>query len=489
MFKSLITLIVLNVLSFIIVSQDSTDVNVIKKEIQKLINDYSLKNASISFLVKQIDNDSIIAEYNSNTSLVPASTMKIITTATALEVLTPFYNFKTILQYDGYIDSNCTLNGNIYIKGGGDPTLGSRFVNSKQLIQNWSNKIANIGITKINGKIIGDASFFNYEYIPQSWTWGDIGNYYGSGTSGLSIFDNTINYYFNSKNKQGDSTKIVCTEPYTPDLETKNYVVSWNTKKDEAYIYGAPYNGIRTIKGRIPLNRKEFKVKGSMPDPAYTAAFELETDLWKNKIPVLEKASTIKRLNYNNNYINNKRISFDTIYSVNVSKIVYWTNLISNNLFAEHLLRHIGKKTFKHNDYFHSTLAVNNFWKEKNILLSGFYINDGSGLSRKNAMSAKHLVDVLIYMKKESKYYKSFYSSLPIAGKTGTLKTIGRKTKIQGNLRAKSGTMTRVKSYAGYVKSNSGKNLCFAILVNNYTCNNLEIKKKLEKVMVSLGNF
>lgn len=475
--------------SVIVVFSQTTNNNSIQRAIDALKKDPSLKHASISFLVKDIDKDTIIASHNPNNSLIPASTMKIVTTATALQLLGSYHKLKTYLQYDGYIDSNCTLHGNIYIKGGGDPTLGSRFFKSPHLIEEWSHKIANLGISKIDGKIIGDASYFSYEYVPSTWTWGDMGNYYGTGISGLSIYDNTTHLYFNSGEKKGDPTTIDCVKPYTPDVEIRNNVKSWTTKKDEAYIYGAPYDGLRIVKGKIPMAKENFDVRGSMHEPAYVAAFELEASLWRNGISVIESATTTRRMLNENIKINKKRTNFDTISSPSLSKIVYWTNLISNNLFAEHLLRHIGVKRYKNGGVYSSTLAVTKYWKNKGLLSTGFYMNDGSGLSRSNAVSAQHLVSILTYMKKRSKYGKTFYSSLPTAGKTGTLKSIGRKTKIQGNLRAKSGTMTRIKSYAGYVKSASGKNLCFAIIVNNHTCSGLQIKKKLEKIMVSLGNY
>ncbi len=463
--------------------------NSIQKAINSLKNDPSLQHATISFLIKDIDNDTVIASLNQATSLVPASTMKIFSTATALEMLSSFHRFKTYLQYDGYIDSNCTLHGNIYIKGGGDPTLGSRYLKNNLLIEKWSDAVANLGINKIEGKIIGDASYFSYEYVPSTWSWSDMGNYYGTGISGLSIHDNTTHFYFDSGANKGDSTVVECYKPYTPDMKVRNKVKSWTTKKDLAYIYGAPYDGLRTIKGRIPLAKTNFDVKGSMHEPAYTAAFELESLLWKNGIEVSMPSTTTRRLENLGLLEKTKRMTFDTVQSPSISKIIYWTNLYSNNLFAEHLLRHIGVFKYKDGSVFSSTLAISNYWKKKGLLQSGFYISDGSGLSRFDAVSSENLVEVLTYMKKESKYSKTFYSSLPIAGKTGTLRTIGKKTKIQGNLRAKSGTMTRIKSYAGYVTSASGKNLCFAIIVNNHTCNGLQIKKKLEKVMVSMGNY
>jgi len=466
--------------------------NSIEKAFRTFKSDYALKNASISFQVVRLKDKKVIAEYNPNQSMVSASTMKVVTTATALEILGSYKKFETQLLYSGHIDSNCVLHGDIIIKGGGDPTLGSKYFykNQSALMHNWADDIAKLGIHKIEGRIIADASYFSDEYVPSTWSWGDMGNYYGTGVSGLNIYDNTLKFNFSSGPKNGDSTVIECIEPYCPGLTIDNRVKAGKTKKDLAYIYGGPFDQYRLIKGTIPMGVSDFIVKGSMHDPAYVAAFELESILWKMDIPVSKTATTNRNLEmFENEKISSELKLISKIESPSLSKIVYWTNLISNNLFAETLLRQIGKKKYKDGSVFSSTLAVQKFWKSKDVVLNGFYMNDGSGLSRSNAISARNLVQILEYMKTKSKYKDSFYSSLPIAGKTGTLKSYGRKTAIQGNLRAKSGTMTRVKSFAGYVKDKSGENLAFAIIVNNHTCTTYQIGKKLEKLMISLGNY
>lgn len=465
--------------------------NSIDRAINVLKSDFSLKNASISFIVKDLDSNKVISEYNPNTSLPSASTMKVITTATALDMLGSYRKFETSLKYDGYIDSNCVLHGNIYIVGGGDPTLGSKHFQKKYglFLPNWVIEISELGIDSIAGSVIGDASYFSDEYVAATWTWGDIGNYYGAGVSGLSIYDNTVKFEFSSGPNAKDSTFIDCFYPYTPDLTIDNRVKASNTKKDLAYVYGGPNNPIRTIKGTIPKGQVEYVVKGAMHEPAYVAAFELESALWEKGIKVGGNATTIRRLKSSGSYFESERKEITVNKSPTISQIVYWTNLISNNLYAEHLLKHIGVKKYHDGSVFSSTLAVTKYWKSKGVDMSGFYMNDGSGLSRSNAVTSAQLVAVLEYMKLKSKYSKSFLSSLPVAGKTGTMRSIGKKTKIYGNLKAKSGTMTRIKSYAGYVKSASGRNLAFAIIVNNHNCTSFQIKKKLEAVMVALGNY
>ena len=173
--------------------------------------------------------------------------------------------------------------------------------------------------------------------------------------------------------------------------------------------------------------------------------------------------------------------------SPSIGQIAYYTNHVSINLFAEHLLNEMGVAIFNDGSNYSGGMAVQNFWNSR-IDSKGMYVSDGSGMSRMNAISARHLTSILDYMA-SSKNYSSFYSSLPIAGKSGTMSRIGRNTYAAGRLRAKSGTMTRVKSYAGYVTSKSGKNLAFAIIVNNYNCYTSTITKKLEQIMVEIANY
>lgn len=476
---------------FILSTTITVSQNNIMDAFEKMKNEKVLENASISFRVIDLDADTALAEYNSYNSLVPASTMKIVTTAASLISLGSYSSFKTTLQYDGYIDSNGVLHGNIYIKGGGDPTLGSKYYLKKDekpsdFMQKWVSEIQKIGIKEIKGAVIGDASHFSYEGVPTTWLWGDMGNYYGAGTNGLTIYDNLTYLTFRSGENAGDSTFIDCVTPCLPNQTFNNKVKAAESKKDNAYVYSAPYSNNRLIKGTIPKGRDEFNVKASMSDPAYQAAWDLEYYILKAGIPIQYGATTKRKMELEGKITEEKRANFYTQKSPSIARIVYKTNHVSNNLFAEHLLNEIGKKRNKEGSNYIGAIAIKSFWS-KRINTAGMYVSDGSGMSRMNAVSAYHLTSILRYMKK-SKNYKSFYTSLPIAGKSGTMKHIGRKTYASGRLRAKSGTMTRVKSYAGYVKSKSGKNLAFAIIVNNYNCYTSTMTKKLEKIMVAIAN-
>ena len=450
--------------------------------IQKLVKDNDLKNASVSFFAQKVKSKQIVADLNSDLSLVPASTMKLVTTSAALNVFGSSYKFSTILQYDGEIDSNHTLNGNIYIKGGGDPTLGSALfadsLGQYSFFKYCTQAVSLLGIKKINGSVIADESIFHADVIPSTWTWGDIGNYFGAGACGLSIFDNCYEIEFESGDKPGDSTFIKIVFPEIPYLELKNEVKSSENPNDNSSIFGAPnaYNHI--AKGTIPLGQKSFKVKGAIPNPAFLTAIFLDQSLRDSGIIIAERPHT----NSNNK---NRRKDFYVDQSPKLDSIVYYTNLKSINSYAENLLNHLGLEIKNNSETVFGAQALKEFWQSKGMNTEGLFIADGSGLSRANGITAKQITYILEFMH-SSKEFDSFYHSLPIAGKTGSLANMLKGTSAEGNLRAKSGYMSRVRSYAGYVSNKKGEVIAFTFIINNYNCSASAMKQKIEKVISGL---
>ncbi len=460
----------------------------LNSEIEKLKSDVALKHASWSVCVMPVNKDVIIAEYNSNVSLVPASTMKLVTTGAALSILGSDFKFETKLQYDGIFDSiNGIIKGNLFIKGGGDPSLDSKYFkddkDSSSITDKWALILKSKGIRKIEGAIIADASIFEDNSVPAQWIWADMGNYFGAGASGLSYHDNEYSLYFNS-GKPGTTTILTTVLPKVENLQIINKVQSGGAT-DSAYIYGSPYTYYRTVEGTIPPDKSNFEVKGSLPDPSLYCAKALEASLKRNGIGILKNATTIRQLKEEGKYLESSRQTIYTNYSPSLDKIVYWTNLKSINLYAEHLLKYMA--------YVKSGLGTENegiktvisFWKSKGVDVSGFSMNDGCGLSRANVITTKTQVQLLRWMAKD-KSFKAFYNSLPIAGKSGSLINFCQGTFAENNLCAKSGYITGARGYTGYVKNKKGELFCFSILANNYECTPTEMKKKLEKIVVAI---
>lgn len=465
------------------------NVQKLNTEIEKLKTDDALKHATWSICVIPQKKDTVICEYNSAISLVPASTLKIVTTGAALALLGKDFRFETKLQYDGSFDTlTGIIKGNLYITGGGDPTLESVYFKDEKdtlsTTDRWANFLKLKGIKKIEGAVIGDASIFDDNLLPAQWTWGDIGNYYGAGACGLSYHDNKYKVYLKS-GATGSATTVIKTEPAITDLKLVNSVTSGGSD-DNAFIYGAPYSYYRKIQGTIPANRANYDIEGAMPDPALFCAQSLENSLKAIGIAITAKATTVRTLKETEMYTQLPKKTLLTNYSPSLSDIVYWTNLKSNNLYAEHLLKYIAYTEKGIGRESEGTEIITAFWKKKGVDVGGFFMNDGCGLSRSNVITTKTEAQILRVMSKD-KNFKAFYESLPIAGKSGSLGNLCEGTFAENNLCAKSGYITRARGYAGYVKNKKGEMLCFSVLANNYECTPSEMKKKLEKLLIAIA--
>lgn len=459
------------------------------KEVENLKKDPALKHASWSIYVVSSKTDSVLADYNSQVSLIPASTMKIITTGAALGMLGSDYVFKTQLQYDGTLDTlSGILKGNVYIVGGGDPSLESMYFADKNdslpVVEKWALALKAKGIKKINGAIIGDADIFEDNAIPPQWIWADIGNYFGAAASGLTYRDNKYTVNFKS-GTFGTKTAITNIQPAVEGLQFINNVYAGGSG-DSAYIFGAPYTFYRKAEGTIPPNKKKYEVEGAVPDAALYCAKAFENALKKAGVSITEPANTAKKLKETNNYTITNRKNIHTHYSPPLDKIVYWTNMKSVNLYAEHLLKFISYKKTGLGTEVKGIELVTAYWKDRGVDISGFTMTDGCGLSRANVITTKTEVQILLKMIRD-KNFDTFYNSFPIAGKPGSLGNMGDGSFAENNLRAKSGYITGVRGYAGYVKNRKGELLCFSVLANNYECTAIEMKKKLERLLIAVA--
>lgn len=478
------------IIFFLISSFAAHSQNNIQKAIDNLVIDELNFNSSISFMVYDLEKNQIVAKHNENTSLTSASTTKLFSSASAFELLGPNYYTQTRIYHDGFIDKDSVLHGNIWVRGGGDVSLGSKYFNSANFeldfLNNWSDSLKNKGINRINGAVIADGSEFGYNGSPEGWSWGDVGNYYGASARGINIFDNQILLYFKT-GKSGTLSKITEIFPDVPGLKMSNEVFASTVNGDNSYIFGAPYSLDRLVKGKLPQFTERFVVKGSMPDPEFQLAYEFTNALLKKGIHVVQKPKAYRLIDIElpNTYDNFKLLY--TQSSKTVKEIAFWTNLKSVNLFAEGLLNQLGYSKNKNGSTESSLKVLEEFWANK-IDISGLILKDGSGLSRGNAISANHFCQLLSYMYK-SKNFNDFKETLPIAGKSGTISSLCKGEIGEGRIFAKSGSISKVKAYAGYVYSKSGKILAFSISVNNYKGSSSDLQQKIEKVLNAIAIY
>lgn len=398
----------------------------------------------------------IICDKRSNASLMPASTMKVITTAAALAILGEEERFQTHLEYDGSIDKEGVLHGNLYIRGGGDPSLGHNRIKgsltSDALMQLWCQSVQSLGVKVVRGKVIENTSSWEKARAAPSWLWEDLGNYYGAGPSPLSFHENFYTLTFRPGKKVGDEAHILRMEPDEVGVLLENEVKTGPIGSgDQACIYGGENSFTQTVRGTIPMGVEEFSIRGAIPNPAAYLVRLFSKSLNQNGITIL--GENIKE--------EKEKKVFHTTSSPPVKEIVKWTNRNSINLYAEHLLKKMGEKKFGFGSFATGIQAVSDFLQENKLDLSGFHMADGSGLSRKNLVTAKLLVSVLELMKEN----KAFVDSLAVN---------------KERIKAKSGYMTQTRASCGY----SG-DIVYAIIINQ--CLDKEIDQKLDRFLFELS--
>jgi serine-type D-Ala-D-Ala carboxypeptidase/endopeptidase (penicillin-binding protein 4) len=460
-------------------------VNNLEKTVTDIAQNTNFSNAMVSVAVYDSKTGEKIYGLNDHFSIATASTTKLFSTAAAISLLGD-KQLETRFYIDGEVKDSI-LYGNIWIRGGGDPTLGSKYttsktVESRDFLKVWSDSIRAKGITKITGAIIGDASEFGYKGCPDGWSWSDIGNAYGAYPSGLSIFDNVLTFRMQT-GVWGTPATVTKMTPEVPGLKFFNYITAANVTGDNSYIYGAPYQNERIGIGTLQKSTM-ITIRGSLPDPEFQVAYEFKNTLQQAGITISDSVVCARNLLFENKLDKNRYSQFPLLFTykgATISQIINWTNMHSVNMFAEQLTCLLGY--YKNGDGSHDNGMKEEaiFW-QKSIPSKGLFLMDGSGLSRSNALSVSHLCSLLNFMYKSTNY-TSFYSSLPVTGESGTLSDVCKNQLAHGKIHAKSGTMRRIKSYAGYATTTSGRELSFAIVLNNYNCTNYQAKLYVQKFM------
>ncbi len=453
--------------------------------VQRFLGHELMRPASISIRVVDLESGDAILDYQSQRSLIPASTLKVLTTGAALELLGPDFRYETRLEVDGPINADGTLEGNLYITGSGDPTLGAPEFEAtpslEALLAEWRLAIQQAGIRRISGRIIGDGTHFPTQSLGRGYPWADIGNYYAGGVYGLNIHENLYFLFFQQQNQLGATPPVEGTFPSVPGIVFENELqTAGRNTGDRAYIFGAPYTYQRFIRGTIPAGSGRFTIKGALPEPPLQAAQLLRRELETVGLLVDRPSATARMLPPDNQ----RRRVIHRHYSPPMSAIVERTNQKSVNLYSEALLRTVGKAlAVDTTDLLAGAVrALENYWKTRGIDMRGVQLVDGSGLSARNLVTTQFMVDLLRYYRNDA----VFRASLPVAGRNGTLAYSFRRTAAVGRVQAKTGSINRVRGLAGYLEAQSGRQCAFAILVNNYDGSSRIARQLMDNLVVSL---
>ena len=401
--------------------------------------DPMMNGASWSFCALDMKTGEVIAQRNMNSSLIPASSMKTLTTSAALAVMGNDFTFKTELQYDGQI-SDGVLNGNLYLKTYGDPLLCATSpeygMSYEGFVGVFTRIIKDIGIRKINGYIIGD----------------DL------------ILDNAVTARW---------------LPYNANISTYNIAVAAPAETMTSLEEGGGDGGASATKQVV-------SVISSSADPACTIANIFRNSLNKNGISVSNPAVTQRALI---SLGQAPTLPRNTIYTQNsqpLSYVVQRTNQKSSNVLAEAILRALAFYTSGVTTKEQGSQAVRKYWQSKSLDMSAVSQQDGSGLSYSNYVSTYTFARLMYLIEKDKALFPVFYTSLPIAGVSGTLEKWFHGQTGVGLIHAKTGTLTRVLSYTGYAPLADGRTAAFSLVVNNYSGSPFNMRTKLTQTLSRL---
>lgn len=420
-------------------------------KINSLMNDPVLRNANWGFVIYDPKTKKVVSSYNENASLVPASTTKLLTTETAMNLLGEKFRWITQLEFSGNIDADGVLQGNLYIVGSGDPSLGTNKAGASSyssIISDFVAAMSQKGIKKVNGDIIIQTAVFKMnkmQRLPANIVWLENGNHYLPVGSTSEI------------NPQNE--KLIAKQA-NPFAENKNFY--YISPYINQMVYADKFNG-------LGLTTK-------LPDPPAYLANTLRTTMLKSGLPMTGKVIT-KTTDLNPE----KRELITNYQSPTLSEIVYYTNQHSDNALAEATLRMVGFQKNGDQTLESGRKVVVDHLTEISFDTSGLNYIDGSGLSRNNLVTPISQVKFLTNLMNE-KYYKTYFDSLPIGGQTGTLKKMFMGSG-NGQVFAKTGTLNKVKTLAGYMKTNSGKTLVFSLLINNYAGSVDQVKSRMEQLL------
>jgi len=429
----------------------------LEKATATFLADPQMRYGILGWLVVDADNGDTLVSWNAHTGLPPASTMKVITAATAYELLGPSFRFSTAFLTDGSIQKG-TLSGNLYIEGSGDPSLGShRFFSTRpvQQLPEWLLALQKLGIQRIRGSILPRNNGWSGIPTPGGYTWNDIGNYYGAGSDYINWRENQYDLLLQSGPAIGDPVEIVSARPQP--REVKFQVTAKAAEKgtgDRTNIYLAPLSKMAVVEGTIPRGEKQFVISGSIPDPPVQLVSEMSEFFRRSGLPVDDKMipktelQPLQPIYYH--------------YSPGLDSLIDWFLKKSVNLYGEAFVRAIARQKGGDGSLEEGIDRIRKFWKDRGIEPGALRMLDGSGLSPQTRVTAGTLVQVLQYARRQW-WFSQFLNSFP----------------QYNNMTLKSGTIGGVKSFCGYHTTPEGKNVILALLVNNYEGNASTIVNKM----------
>jgi serine-type D-Ala-D-Ala carboxypeptidase/endopeptidase (penicillin-binding protein 4) len=455
-------------------------------QMDDIFNDPSFSNANWGVVIQSLETGEYFYKRNEDKLFMPASSLKLFTTAAGLILLGPEYRFTTNIYRRGIIDGS-VLKGDLVIQGRGDPTISARFYGGDmlRLYNLWADSLLDAGIEEIDGNIIGDDSEFDDRGLGEGWAWDDESYWYSAQASAISFNDNCVDLsVFVRQDKKNSKVFVHPDTKYVVVTNEVNVVPKDSTTNID--VYRERGTNLITVSGTIKVDSDTVRTFCTVNNPTQFAMVTLKKVLEDKGIKISGSPMVVDDLPHPIDY---KLAEFLFTNSSNpLREIIRVVNKNSQNFYAEQILKTIGLETAHYGTRENGIVAEYDVFKEMGINTDGMRLTDGSGLSRLNLVSPRHFNSLLNYMFK-SKYFIPYFNSLPIAGVDGTLGTRLKNTRAEGKVRAKTGFLTDVRSLCGYAFTGDNEPIAFTIIANNFNVPVKLAENIQDLVCLRLSNF
>jgi len=453
----------------------------LKSDIEVALADSAMQQSEAGIKIVSLKTGETLYERDSNKLFHPASNMKLLSTAAALKVLGPTWRFNTDLLVDSSAVEKKQINGDVYLRGSGDPDLLS-----EDLVE-LANTLAQRGITQVKGDIICDATYLDDLHWGKGWMWDDVSAWYWAPISALSVNDNCVELTVEPSENVGEALKYRL-EPVTEFMQVNNAgltVAGSDTAAIDSFKvlrrWRPAENIIDISGGRTTGHRSRTWTIDVVDAPLYVGT--LLKEIMAEKGIVVEGAVRLGKTGGNAMLI--ARHTSETL-AVSVMN----TNKISDNLSAELLLKIAGAEAQGTPGTADKGISqIYRILAEAGIDSMSYYLADGSGVSRYNTVTSNVMIGVLQTMHDDFGVSAEFKASLPIAGKDGTLDYRMQDSPAEGNLRAKTGSLRGVSSLAGYTVTADGEELAFSILMEHFVVRTSQIRAVQDRIGAIMSSF
>lgn len=458
----------------------------LRSAIDQNFSDSSFAHAHWGVLIQSLRTGQVWYERNSDRMFNPASNNKIPSASAALVTLGPDFTFKTELCANGMI-ADSILKGDLVVFGNGDPSLYSHFQKDpRDMFKHWASILKAKGIKHVTGNVIGDDNSFDDNSIGYGWSFDGLDAWYSAEIGPLQLNENYVDLTIIPPKDLSGSVKI---EPNIPSSYYKiiNRLTVTDKGRNDINVTRAYGTNNILIEGTVVAGTSPVVESPSVFNPTLFYVTVLKEVLQSEGIKIDGSAVDCDDIEGWKHSINDFLI-LDEHNSPALKEIIKEMMKRSQNLYAETMTRILGLKEYKLGSFKNGKKVV-----EK--VLSGFGIEpgtyqymDGSGLSRYNYISPRELVKILTSMYK-SPYWEVWRDAQPIAGVDGTLKNRMKGTKAEGNVRAKTGTISNVRGLSGYVTTADGEEIVFSFLVNGHLRTSLDTEKITDKALTLIAEF